>query len=154
MKFAKKIILGLLIFILVLWTPYFIKINSLKTLMLSDIPTEGAWAPLEIGNLFYRWYFPDKEVSNNEIIVLVHGFSTPHFVWDEMKEFFTNAGYTLLVYDHFGRCFSERPLVTYDQNLYVESLKGLLDHLDISQPINLIGYSMGGPVVGLSLIHI
>jgi len=148
MKFAKKIILGLLIFILVLWTPYFIKINSLKTLMLEDIPAEGAWAPLEMGNLFYRWYYPDKEASNNEIIILVHGFSTPHFVWDEMREFFTNAGYTLLVYDHFGRGFSERPLVTYDQNLYVESLKGLLDHLDISQPINLVGYSMGGPVVG------
>ena len=67
--------------------------------MQDDIPAEGAWAPLEMGNLFYRWYYPDKEASNNEIIVLVHGFSTPHFVWDEMKEFFTNAGYTLLVYD-------------------------------------------------------
>ena len=85
MKFANKIIIGILIFILVLGTPYFIKINSLKTLVQDDIPAEGALAPLEMGNLFYRWYYPDKEASNNEIIVLVHGFSTPHFVWDEMR---------------------------------------------------------------------
>ena len=98
------------------------------------------------GNLYYRWYEP--EISNNEIVVLVHGFSTPHFVWDGMKEFLVDAGYKVLVYDHFGRGFSERPSVVYDQDLYVESLKGLLDYQNISQSVHLVGYSMGGPVVG------
>ena len=64
MKFAKKIIIGILIFILVLGIPYFIKINSLKTLMQDDIPSEGAWAPLEMGALFYGWHYPAEEASN------------------------------------------------------------------------------------------
>ncbi|MDB4253130.1 alpha/beta hydrolase [Gammaproteobacteria bacterium] len=120
--------------------------SSLKTISETDLPEVGGWAPLVQGNLYYRWYEP--EISNNEIVVLVHGFSTPHFVWDGMKEFLVDAGYKVLVYDHFGRGFSERPFVVYDQDLYVESLKGLLDYQNISQSIHLVGYSMGGPVVG------
>ena len=65
-----------------------------------------------------------------------------------MKEFLVDAGYKVLVYDHFGRGFSERPSVAYDQDLYVESLRGLLDYQNISQSVHLVGYSMGGPVVG------
>ena len=131
---------------LLLWLPYFIKTNSLKKISETDLPEVGGWAPLAQGNLYYRWYEP--EISNNEIVVLVHGFSTPHFVWDGMKEFLVDAGYKVLVYDHFGRGFSERPSVVYDQDLYVESLKGLLDYHNISQSVHLPGYLMGGPVVG------
>ncbi|MDA7563141.1 alpha/beta hydrolase [Gammaproteobacteria bacterium] len=142
----NKFLIGLVVVFILLWLPYFIKTISLKTISETDIPEVGGWAPLVQGNLYYRWYEP--EISNNEIVVLVHGFSTPHFVWDGMKEFLVDAGYKVLVYDHFGRGFSERPSVVYDQDLYVESLKGLLDYQNISQSVHLVGYSMGGPVVG------
>ena len=142
----NKFLIGLVVVFILLWLSYFIKTSSLKTISETDIPEVGGWAPLVQGNLYYRWYEP--EISNNEIVVLVHGFSTPHFVWDGMKEFLVDAGYKVLVYDHFGRGFSERPSVVYDQDLYVESLKGLLDYQNISQSVHLVGYSMGGPVVG------
>ena len=142
----RTFFISLLVITLLLWLPYFIKTNSLKQISETDLPEVGGWAPLAQGNLYYRWYEP--EISNNEIVVLVHGFSTPHFVWDGMKEFLVDAGYKVLVYDHFGRGFSERPSVVYDQDLYVESLKGLLDYQNISQSVHLVGYSMGGPVVG------
>ena len=142
----NKFLIGLVVVFILLWLPYFIKTSSLKTISETDIPEVGGWAPLVQGNLYYRWYEP--KISNNEIVVLVHGFSTPHFVWDGMKEFLVDAGYKVLVYDHFGRGFSERPSVVYDQDLYVESLKGLLDYQNISQSVHLVGYSMGGPVVG------
>lgn len=142
----NKFLIGLVVVFILLWLPYFIKTSNLKTISETDIPEVGGWAPLVQGNLYYRWYEP--EISNNEIVVLVHGFSTPHFVWDGMKEFLVDAGYKVLVYDHFGRGFSERPSVVYDQDLYVESLKGLLDYQNISQSVHLVGYSMGGPVVG------
>ena len=142
----NKFLIGLVVVFILLWLPYFIKTISLKTISETDLPEVGGWAPLVQGNLYYRWYEP--EISNNEIVVLVHGFSTPHFVWDGMKEFLVDAGYKVLVYDHFGRGFSERPSVVYDQDLYVESLKGLLDYQNISQSVHLVGYSMGGPVVG------
>jgi pimeloyl-ACP methyl ester carboxylesterase len=142
----NKLLIGLIVVFILLWLPYFIKTNSLKTISETDLPEVGGWAPLVRGNLYYRWYEP--EIANNEIVVLVHGFSTPHFVWDGMKEFLVDAGYKVLVYDHFGRGFSERPSVAYDQDLYVESLRGLLDYQNISQSVHLVGYSMGGPVVG------
>ena len=142
----NKFLIGLVVVFILLWLPYVIKTSNLKTISETDIPEVGGWAPLVQGNLYYRWYEP--EISNNGIVVLVHGFSTPHFVWDGMKEFLLDAGYKVLVYDHFGRGFSERPSVVYDQDLYVESLKGLLDYQNISQSVHLVGYSMGGPVVG------
>ena len=118
----NKFLIGLVVVFILLWLPYFIKTSSLKTISETDIPEVGGWAPLVQGNLYYRWYEP--EISNNEIVVLVHGFSTPHFVWDGMKEFLVDAGYKVLVYDHFGRGFSERPSVVYDQDLY-DSVKSI-----------------------------
>ena len=122
--------------------------NKLKTLTESDIPTAGAWVSLKEGNLYYRWHYPDEKVSNNETVVLVHGFSTPHFVWDGMKGFLLDAGYSVLVFDHFGRGYSERPRIKYTRDVFVQSLKELLDSQKISESVHLVGYSMGGPVVG------
>ena len=96
----KKILIALLVIFLILWIPYFVQTYKLQTLTASDLPTEGAWASLEEGNLYFRWHYPDAEVANNEIVVLVHGFSTPHFVWDGMKGFLLDAGYSVLVFDH------------------------------------------------------
>ena len=141
----RTFVMCLVIIGILLWLPYFIKTYGLKTITEADLPDVGGWAQLDEGNLYYRWYEPKN--SNNEIVVLVHGFSTPHFVWNGLKGFLLDAGYRVLVYDHFGRGFSEKPDISYDQNLFVNSLKGLLDHQMISQPIHLVGYSMGGPVV-------
>jgi len=144
----KKILTGLLVIFLVLWTPYFVQTDNLKTLTASDLPADGSWAPLKEGNLYYRWYYPDAEVANNETVVLVHGFSTPHFVWDGMKGFLLDAGYSILVFDHYGRGYSERPRIKYTKDVFVQSLKGLLDIQGISGQVHLVGYSMGGPIVG------
>ena len=141
----QKLLIGLAIVFVLLWLPYFIKTYGLKTISEADLPDVGGWAQLAQGNLYYRWHEP--EVPNNEIVVLVHGFSTPHFVWNPLKAFLLDSGYRVLVYDHFGRGFSEKPDIPYDESLFIDSLKGLLDHQSIDQPIHLVGYSMGGPVV-------
>ena len=143
-----KILVTLSIILLLLGLPYFVQMNKLKTLTASDIPTAGAWVSLKEGNLYYRWHYPDEKVSNNETVVLVHGFSTPHFVWDGKKGFLLDAGYSVLVFDHYGRGYSERPRIKYTRDVFVQSLKELLDSQKISESVHLVGYSMGGPVVG------
>ena len=145
--------LGLLILVLaglvgLIALPYMMKTYDLKEITAADLPAEGAWAELTQGNLYYRWYTPKPEIENGETVVLVHGFTTPHFVWDGVKTFLLDAGYQVLVYDHFGRGFSARPAINYDKTLYVESLKELLLHQQVSQPVHLVGYSMGGAVAG------
>ena len=141
-----KIGMGLLVLLLLVGLPYGVKTYGLKTITAADLPDEGGWAELSQGNLYYRWDVPAQE--NGEIVVLVHGFSTPHFVWNEVKNFLLARGYKVLVYDHFGRGLSERPSIKYDSTLYVEALKELLAHQEISQAVHLVGYSMGGAVVG------
>ena len=145
--------LGVAILILVglIALPYMVKTYGLKDIAEADLPKEGAWAALSQGNLYYRWYRPEPDNKNGETVVLVHGFSTPHFVWDGVKTILLEAGYEVLVYDHFGRGLSERPAVNYDKTLYVESLKELLAHQQLSEPVHLVGYSMGGVVAGYFL---
>ena len=145
MKIAGLI---LLIITLGLAIPYVNKTHGLKPISAADIPAEGAWAPLTQGNLYYRRYLPTEANSNGQTLVLIHGFSTPHFVWDGVLPFFLDAGYQILVYDHFGRGFSERPTTDYDAELYVQALKELLDQQALSQPVHLVGYSMGGAILG------
>ena len=144
----KKIGLVFLVLTIGLSLFYGLKTYDLKTITQAHLPPQGAWAELSQGNLYYRWYVPPAELRNGETLVLVHGFSTPHFVWDGVKHFLIESGYDVLVYDHFGRGLSERPSVNYDQTLYVESLRELLAHQQVSQPVHLVGYSMGGAVAG------
>jgi pimeloyl-ACP methyl ester carboxylesterase len=46
--------------------------------------------------------------SNGDLVVLVHGFSAPFFVWDPTFKFLVNNGFRVLRYDLFGRGYSDR----------------------------------------------
>ena len=79
-------------------------------------------------------------------IVLVHGFSVPAHIWDPTFEGLNEAGFRVMRYDLFGRGYSDRPSTRYDIGLFTRQLEGLLDALGISDPVHLVGLSMGGPV--------
>ena len=83
--------------------------------------------------------------SNGKTVVLVHGFSTPYFIFDTMFDFLVNSGFRVLRYDLIGRGFSDRPHVNYNIQLFVKQLKDLLNALELKD-INLLGLSMGGPI--------
>ncbi len=127
------------ILILSIYTPYLIKTRDLKKISSKDLPPEGNWAKLSKGNIYYRWHHPEEK--NGQIIIMVHGFSTPSFVWNGLLSGLLNKGYSILVYDHYGRGFSERPRVKYSLNFYVETLKDLISHQNIDGKIHLVGYS-------------
>jgi pimeloyl-ACP methyl ester carboxylesterase len=110
----------------------------------------GAFVRLSDGFICYQWHGP----VDGDIVVLVHGFSTPKFVWDNNINALATAGYRVLRFDHFGRGFSDRPQVVYNTDHYTRELLELLDALSISQPVTLVGYSMGGGnVVGFAAEH-
>jgi len=100
----------------------------------------GKFVQLKDGVVSYYWKGPD----NGDIVVLVHGLSTPKFVWDGNVDALVAAGKRVLVYDHLGRGFSDRPDIVYDGDLYIRELLNLLDALHVTQPVNLVGYSKGG----------
>ncbi len=129
-----------------LYIPYWYKTKNLKKINSGNLPPKGSWAKLPYGNIYYRWHEPKEK--NGQIIVMVHGFSTPSFVWNGLLSGLLNEGYSILVYDHYGRGFSERPRTKYSLNFYVETLKELISHQNVDGKIHLVGYSMGGPIIG------
>ncbi len=102
----------------------------------------GSFVKLSQGLVHYEMTGPD----NAETVVLIHGLATPSFIWDNNHQALVNAGFRVLRYDHYGRGFSVRPDVVYDQDLFDQQLLELLQALDIKPPVNLVGLSMGGAV--------
>ena len=80
------------------------------------------------------------------LVVLVHGFSTPSYIWDPTYQALIDAGFRVLRFDLYGRGYSDRPELDYNLDLFVNQLNELLDKLEITQSIHLVGLSMGGPI--------
>jgi pimeloyl-ACP methyl ester carboxylesterase len=85
--------------------------------------------------------------QHGPVVVLAAGFSVPAYIWDSLYQRLADSGFRVIRYDYYGRGWSDRPDTRYDQDLYVRQLNGLLDSLQIRQPINLAGLSYGGTTV-------
>lgn len=83
---------------------------------------------------------------NGEPIILIHGFSVPYFIWDPTIKALANEGFRVLRYDLFGRGFSDRPNVAYDQSLFRRQLTELIQYSKFSGKINLCCLSMGAVI--------
>jgi len=95
-------------------------------------------------------HFELEGPSNGDIVVLVHGFSAPFFVWDPTFRFLVNNGFRVLRYDLFGRGYSDRPKTKYNMNLFIQQLFELVNQLGLVQKkFSLVGLSMGG---GISVV--
>jgi len=100
----------------------------------------GTFINLSDGFTYYKLSGPDS----GKLVILVHGGTVPMWTWDKQIKFLNNAGFRTLSYDKYGRGYSSRPAVTYDQELYTRQLLELVDKLKITQQFDLIGYSLGG----------
>lgn len=100
----------------------------------------GNYLTVPVGVLSYTLQGPPEA----PLVILVHGFSTPKFVWEQVTPVLLESGYRVLTYDHFGRGFSDRPEGPYDSALYQREIAGLIQGLGLVTPLTLVGYSMGG----------
>ncbi len=101
-----------------------------------------AFIDLPDGTVHYQMTGPES----GPVIVLIHGFSVPSFVWNDYVKPLNEAGYRVLAYDNFGRGFSDRPETRYDAALMDRQLADLLSALGIDRRVDLVGYSMGGAI--------
>ena len=130
----------------IIFLPYIYSSIKLKNPSKIIKPDYGKFAELKKGNIFFQEFTSDNPLG--QIIILVHGFSTPSIVWKGVVPYLTDAGYDVIAYDHYGRGFSARPKVDYTKDFYISTLLELIDYLKIEQKVHLVGYSMGGPIVG------
>lgn len=77
-------------------------------------------------------------------VVCVVGFASSYFIWDYQIQALSDAGFRVLRYDLYGRGFSERLRGPYDAALFDRQLLELLDAVEFSGAVDLIGLSMGG----------
>ncbi len=103
----------------------------------------GAFIKLSQGYTYYEWSNPQADT----VLVLVHGFSVPSYIWDSTFHAASKRGYSTLRYDNYGRGFSDNPDAVYDVALFTNQLHELLDSLKISSPITLVGLSDGGRAI-------
>ncbi len=80
------------------------------------------------------------------VVVLVHGFSVPYFIWNGFFETLVSQGFQVIRYDEFGRGYSDRLKKNYTSAVYTLQLKDLLKGLKINTAVNIIGVSFGGIV--------
>lgn len=100
----------------------------------------GEFVRLSDGVTHYEVAGPDT----GRVVVLVHGFSVPAYIWDSTFTALASDGHRVIRYDLYGRGFSDRPDAAYDGVMYDRQLDELLDSLHVVGPIDLAGLSFGG----------
>ncbi len=105
--------------------------------------TTGSFIKLSQGYTYYEFENRDADT----VLVMVHGFSVPCYIWDSTFYAAKARGYAALRYDVYGRGYSDNPDAIYDAALYSGQLNELLNGLNINRKVSLIGLSYGGRII-------
>lgn len=106
----------------------------------ADAP--GGFAALSEGLTHYQWHGP----RSDRVLVLIHGVSTPSWVFSGLIRGLLMMRYRVLSYDLYGRGASDRPSGEQSLAFFTRQLAELLDELGLREPVTLLGYSLGGAV--------
>ncbi|KAL6307097.1 alpha/beta-hydrolase [Sparassis latifolia] len=106
-----------------------------------DCYNGGAYARLPHGNVRYWLIGPE----DGERVVLIHGLSVPAFIWKDVAPHLAENGFRVLLYDLYGRGYTDAPETTYDTNLYTTQLAMLMQYVGWNNA-HVAGVSMGGGI--------
>src|SRR3954467_14480252 len=98
-----------------LWTFYAVR-NPEKSALddTSRRAAPGKFVRLSDGLTHYQIDGPDS----GRVVVLAHGFSVPYYIWDSTAAYLSASGYRVIRYDSYGRGWSDRPDVAYNDKLF------------------------------------
>ena len=102
----------------------------------------GDYARLSDGVTHYLWAGP----RDGDVVAMLHGGTVPHWTWELHVRGLADAGFRVLLYDMYGRGYSDRVSGPYDRALYARQLKDLLKALGVRQPVHLVSTSFGSAV--------
>ena len=92
-------------------------------------------------------HYEDSGPRASQTVLLVHGFSVPYYIWEPTFNALVKNGFRVIRYDIYGRGYSSRPDLAYNRELFLEQIDTLLLALEVTEPIHIVGLSMGGPIV-------
>ena len=102
----------------------------------------GQFVDLSDGTTHYEWLGP----PDGPVVVCIHGLTTPSFVWKGLASGLAALGYRILIYDLFGRGYSDRPAGLQDSAFFIRQLNELLASQKVETGLTVLGYSMGGAI--------
>ncbi|GJE84062.1 alpha/beta-hydrolase [Phanerochaete sordida] len=114
----------------------------IRQLYPEDIYPNGAYYNSPYGRVRYWIVGPE----DGRKITLVHGLTTPSLIWKDVQSELVEKGFRVLMYDVYGRGYSEAPRVPIDANLCIIQLALLLQYIHWDST-DLVGFSMGGAIV-------
>ncbi|KAH9947200.1 alpha/beta-hydrolase [Amylocystis lapponica] len=106
-----------------------------------DFYAGGAYVRLPYGSVRYWLIGPE----NGQRIVLIHGLSVPAIIWKDVGPYLATNGFRVLLYDLYGRGYSDAPQTTYDTTLYTTQLALLMQYVGWDKA-HITGVSMGGGI--------
>ncbi|KAE9408220.1 alpha/beta-hydrolase [Gymnopus androsaceus JB14] len=101
----------------------------------------GGYATFPYGRVRYWLMGPES----GKKIVLIHGLSVPAMIWKDVAPELASRGYRVLLYDLYGRGYTDAPKTSYNNLLYMNQLAFLMQYLHWQKAI-FTGVSMGGGI--------
>lgn len=103
----------------------------------------GSFIDLSMGSTHYQLLGSET----GELVVLIHGgMVSGMYAWKHNAKALAREGYQVLLYDLYGRGYSDRVEADYSPQLFFGQFRELIDSLDIHQPFYLAGLSLGSMV--------
>ena len=144
---SKKLIRIFILFdlvVLVLLLP-FLLLNKEKVELNDSLRSMSKTNFVELSEGYVHYVLSGP--ADGELVVLVHGFSVPAYIWDSTATGLVAEGYRVLRFDLYGRGLSDRPKVEYDLDLFVGQIEELTGKIVPGEQFHLVGLSMGAPIV-------
>ncbi len=102
----------------------------------------GRFVPLAAGVMHVRVEGPE----DGPVVLMVHGAATGGFAFQRWIKPLTQAGFRVIVPDLLSFGYSDRPTVAHDQAFFTDQLSELMAKLNVTQPFQIVGTSMGGAI--------
>lgn len=94
----------------------------------------------------YHTHYVHFKRGGKKLLLLIHGLSSPIFVWDRLLKYLELYDYDYLIYDLWGRGKSDKPKTIYNTALYHSQLDYLLE--DIKKIKKYKNFSYAGMSLG------
>ncbi|CAF2522563.1 unnamed protein product [Rotaria sp. Silwood2] len=104
---------------------------------------------LSFGKVHYIYRSSTRtSTSSSKLNIFVHGFSIPMQIWQDVFQSLVDDNHSCLIFDLYGRGWSDAPYVPMNVDLFVSQLAELLYALNLPyEKYNLFGVSMGGVII-------
>lgn len=122
-------------------------IEARRTPMTATLRAEapGRVTTLSQGVTHYDWIGP----QTGPVIVCIHGLTSPSHVWRGLARGLADEGYRVLIYDLYGRGYSDHLPDAQTRDFHLRQLDDLLTDQKIEDGFTLFGHSMGGVIATL-----